>query len=105
MEDLIAVGQARAPGCMHLVLEAVSPRPPYALENRSGQPLRYRQAGLPDLPHVPLPAFSAAGFAWQKDRSAGGVPQVPRRFLSGNLLPKISRRDVVYLCFDRLSSS
>ena len=42
--------EARAPGCLHVVLEAVSPRAPYLLENRSGQALQYRQSGLPDLP-------------------------------------------------------
>ena len=36
--------ELRAPGCLHTVLECVAPRPPYVLENRSGHPLRYRQA-------------------------------------------------------------
>ena len=68
--------EARAPGCLHVVLEAVSPRAPYLLENRSGQALQYRQSGLPDLPHSGLPAYSAAGFAWQADVTGGGVPRV-----------------------------
>ena len=68
--------ESRAPGCMHVILEAVSPRPPYLLENRSAQPLHYRQAGLPDLAPLPLPPFSAAGFAWQTD--AGGAGSAPK---------------------------
>lgn len=68
--------ELRAPGCMHIVLECVSPRAPYLLENRSEQALRYRQAGIADLPYVPLPAYSAAGFAWQRDTSSGGIPSV-----------------------------
>ena len=64
--------ELRAPGCMHIVLECVSPRAPYLLENRSEHSLRYRQAGIADLPYLPLPAYSAVGFAWQKD--AKGVP-------------------------------
>ena len=68
--------ELRAPGCMHAVLEAVSPRAPYLLENRSGQGLRYRQAGIADLPYLPLPPYSAAGFAWQRDASSGGIPSV-----------------------------
>jgi hypothetical protein len=39
--------ELRAPGCLHTVLECVAPRPPYVLENRSGHPLRYRQARQP----------------------------------------------------------
>jgi hypothetical protein len=62
---------------MHVILEAVSPRPPYLLENRSGQALRYRQAGLPDLAPLPLPPMSAAAFAWQTDAGdAGSAPKV-----------------------------
>ncbi|DBA65518.1 TPA: hypothetical protein ACH3X2_003174 [Trebouxia sp. C0005] len=53
------------PGCLHLVLESVSPKAPYLLENRTAHPFQYRQAGLGDLPFQPLPAYSAAGFAWQ----------------------------------------
>ena len=70
--------ELRAPGCMHVVLEAVSPRAPYLLENRSDQGLRYRQVGIADLPYLPLPAYSAAGFAWQRDASSGGIPSVSR---------------------------
>lgn len=68
--------ELRAPGCMHVILEAVSPRAPYLLENRSGQGLRYRQVGIADLPYLPLPPYSAAGFAWQQDPSSGGIPSV-----------------------------
>ena len=68
--------ELRAPGCMHIVLECVSPRAPYLLENRSDQGLRYRQVGISDLPYVPLPPYSAAGFAWQKDPSSGGMRSV-----------------------------
>lgn len=80
--------ELRAPGCMHIVLECVSPRAPYLLENRSDQGLRYRQVGIPDLPYVPLPPYSAAGFAWQKDPSSGGIPSVrnpPRPYCWGLL--------------------
>ncbi|DBB13347.1 TPA: hypothetical protein ACH3X3_005082 [Trebouxia sp. C0006] len=38
---------------------------PYLLENCTAHPFQYRQAGLGDLPFQPLPAYSAAGFAWQ----------------------------------------
>lgn len=51
-------------------------RAPYLLENRSEQPLRYRQSGISDLPYIPLPAYSAAGFAWQTDKEKGGTPRV-----------------------------
>ena len=34
------------PGCLHLVLESVSPKAPYLLENRTAHPFQYRQAGL-----------------------------------------------------------
>ena len=68
--------ELRAPGCMHVILEAVSPRAPYLLENRSGQGLRYRQVDIADLPYLPLPPYSAAGFAWQRDPSSGGIPSV-----------------------------
>ncbi|DBB13379.1 TPA: hypothetical protein ACH3X3_005112 [Trebouxia sp. C0006] len=53
------------PGCLHLVLESVSPKAPYLLENHTAHPFKDRQAGLGDLPFQPLPAYSAAGFAWQ----------------------------------------
>ncbi|KAL0023466.1 hypothetical protein WJX79_007540 [Trebouxia sp. C0005] len=53
------------PGCLHLVLESMAPKAPYLLKNRTAHPFQYRQAGLGDLPFQPLPAYSAAGFAWQ----------------------------------------
>ncbi len=68
--------ELRAPGCMHIILEAVSPRAPYLLENRSGQGLRYRQVGITNLPYLPLPPYSATGFSWQRDPSSGGIPSV-----------------------------
>lgn len=40
------------PGCLHLVLESVSPKPPYLLENRTGHPFQYRQAGIGEA-HTP----------------------------------------------------
>ncbi len=64
-------------------------RAPYLLENRSGQPLRYRQSGISDLPYIPLPAYSAAGFAWQTDKDSGGTPRVIHLASSANL----SRRE------------
>ncbi len=41
------------PGCLHLVLESVSPKVPYLLENRTAHPFQYRQAGLGET----MPAF------------------------------------------------
>lgn len=35
-----------SPGCLHLVLESVSPRAPYLLENRTPHPFQYKQAGI-----------------------------------------------------------
>ena len=67
-----------APGCMHIILECISPRAPYLLENRSDQGLRYRQSGSQDLPYMPLLPYSAAGFVWQRDPLSGGVPSVSR---------------------------
>lgn len=55
----------RSPGCVHLVLESISPKAPFMLENRSGASCRYRQAGMPQLPFQLLPPWSAAGYAWQ----------------------------------------
>ena len=55
-------------------------RAPYQLENRSGQPLRYRQSGISDLPYIPLPAYSAAGFAWQNE-NGNGTPRVSPSFV------------------------
>ncbi|KAK9908805.1 hypothetical protein WJX75_003140 [Coccomyxa subellipsoidea] len=78
--------ELRAPGCMHVILECVSPRAPYLLENRSGQALRYRQSGISDLPYIPLPAFSAASFAWQKE-NGNGTPRIEVCSASGNNTP------------------
>ena len=36
--------ELRSPGCMHFVLESVSPKPPYLIENRTAHPFRYRQS-------------------------------------------------------------
>lgn len=44
------------PGCLHLVLESVSPKAPYLLENRTAHPVKYRQAGLGET----MPAFHMA---------------------------------------------
>ena len=44
------------PGCLHLVLESVSPKAPYLLENRTAHPFQYRQAGLGET----KPAFHMA---------------------------------------------
>ena len=44
------------PGCLHLVLESVSPKAPYLLENRTAHPFQYRQAGLGET----KPAFHLA---------------------------------------------
>ncbi|KAK9834254.1 hypothetical protein WJX81_000411 [Elliptochloris bilobata] len=68
--------ELRAPGCLHAVAEAVAAAPPYLLENRSGSPLRYRQAGTPGAPFLPLPPFSAAGFVWQVLPREGERPRL-----------------------------
>ncbi|KAK9864527.1 hypothetical protein WJX84_002714 [Apatococcus fuscideae] len=57
--------ELRSPGCYHIVLESMSPRAPYHLENRTSHPLLYRQAGKADLPYQTLPPLSAAGFIFQ----------------------------------------
>ena len=59
----------RSPGCVHIILESISPKAPFMLENRSGVNCRYRQAHLQQLPFQLLPAWSAAGFAWQATQS------------------------------------
>ena len=57
--------ELRSPGCYHIILESISPRAPYHLENRTSHPLLYRQAGKADLPYQSLPSLSAAGFIFQ----------------------------------------
>jgi hypothetical protein len=59
------VCEVRSPGALHVLLNSVSADASLLLENRSGQPVRYRQAHIAGLPFLPLPPFSAAGFAWQ----------------------------------------
>ncbi len=61
-----------APGCMALVLESLTSRPPYVLENRTPHPLFFRQAAQPSLPYQELPPYAAAGFCW---RLVSGSPQ------------------------------
>lgn len=41
-----------SPGCLHLVLESISPRAPYLLENRTAHPFQYKQAGLGELAYL-----------------------------------------------------
>ena len=48
------------PGCLHLVLESVSPKAPYLLENRTAHPFQYRQAGLGET----KPALHMACTCW-----------------------------------------
>ncbi|KAK9819963.1 hypothetical protein WJX72_004515 [[Myrmecia] bisecta] len=57
--------ELRSSGCVHLVMENVSAKPPYLLENRTANLLQYRQAHVPEDPFQALPPYSAAGFAWQ----------------------------------------
>ena len=52
-----------APGCVAMVLEAVSTRPPYLLENRTAHLLLYRPLGAPGAAFQPLPPYAATGFA------------------------------------------
>lgn len=54
-----------SPGCVAMVLEAVSPRPPYLLENRTRHLLLFRPLAAPDAPFLSLPPYAAAGFAPQ----------------------------------------
>jgi len=61
-----------APGCMALVLESLTSRAPYVLENRTPHPLYFRQAATPSLPYQELPPYAAAGFCW---RLVSGQPQ------------------------------
>lgn len=42
-----------SPGCLHLVLESVSPKAPYLLENRTAHPFQYKQAGIGKLVCLP----------------------------------------------------
>lgn len=52
-----------SPGCVAMVLEAVSPRPPYLLENRTRHLLQFRPLGAVNAPFQSLPPYAAAGFA------------------------------------------
>jgi len=54
-----------APGCTVLLLESLSRRNPYVLENRTPHPLTFRQVAAPALAHQQLPPHSAAGFVWR----------------------------------------
>ena len=68
-----------APGCMALVLESLTSRPPYILENRTPHPLFFRQAAAASLPYQELPPYAAAGFCW---RQASSSPQKVRAGIS-----------------------
>ncbi len=46
-----------------MVLEALSPRAPYGLENRTSHLLLWRPLAAPGAAFAPLPPYSAAGFA------------------------------------------
>ena len=52
-----------SPGCVAMVLEAVSPRAPYLLENRTRHLLKFRPLAAPDAPFQLLPPYAAAAFA------------------------------------------
>jgi hypothetical protein len=52
-----------SPGCVAMVLEAVSPRAPYLLENRTRHLLKFRPLAAPDAPYQLLPPYAAAAFA------------------------------------------
>lgn len=53
-----------SPGCVAMVLEALSPRPPYALENRTPHPLLFRAVGAAKTAGFQqLPPYSSAGWA------------------------------------------
>ena len=61
----------RASGSKHIILESLSTKPPFLLENRSANETRYRQAGIEQLPWQLLPAWSAAAFTWQANIDKG----------------------------------
>ncbi len=46
------------PGCLHLVLESVSPKAPYLLENRTAHPFQFRQAGVSETMLAFLMAYN-----------------------------------------------
>lgn len=87
--------ELRNPGCMHFVLESVSPEPPFLLDNRSSEALQYRQAHFEGLPYTPLPAFSAAGFLWQVPAKPGASREQPGNLLGSNK----SDPDLHEVCF------
>lgn len=62
--------QVAAPGCAVLVLESLSRRSPYVLENRTPHPLYFRQVSTPALAYQKLPPHSAAGFVWRTTSEA-----------------------------------
>lgn len=63
--------QVAAPGCAVLVLESLSQRPPYVLENRTPHPLYFRQVSTPAAhTYQKLPPHSAAGFVWSTTSEA-----------------------------------
>ena len=80
-----------APGCMALVLESLTSRPPYVLENRTPHPLFFRQAAQPSLPYQELPPYAAAGFCW---RLVSGSQQEVRRPSGVALAKNISAQDM-----------
>ena len=69
----------RSPGCIHIVLESISPKSPYMLENRSAFGCQYREAGLQQVPQQLLPPWSAAAFAWQTTQRNQQEPAKVRR--------------------------
>lgn len=75
----------RSPGSIHIILESVSAKPPFMLENRSAFGCQYRQAVLTQVPFQQLPPWSAAGFAWQ-------TPQQDREH------PDKARQACVFFC-------
>lgn len=54
-----------SPGCVALVLEALSLHSPFLVENRTPHPLLFRPVALegPEPPFQKLPPYSAAGLA------------------------------------------
>ncbi len=69
-----------APGCVAMVLEALSLQSPYSLENRTPHPLLYRpapapaDAGVPPADFLALPPYSSVGYA---PMVAGALHRVP----------------------------
>eukprot|EP00884_Botryococcus_braunii_P010316 jgi/Botrbrau1/19286/Bobra.0073s0029.1 len=93
--------EVRSPGALHILLTSVAADAFLLLENRSGQPVRYRQAHIAGLPFLPLPPFSAAGFAWQAaDRQIDREVELSDAYGSGAAAVRYSLEEAGPRCID-----